>query len=61
MWITPPKALPPMDDRMQLTESEVRYEQARRLSVALGLPTRVRGAKVEVLFGDVWAEQRELD
>ena len=45
-----------MPDVLQLTPDEVRLEQARQLSIRLDLPTRVRGTKVEVLVGDVWAE-----
>ena len=59
MWWTPPKNMLRMDERVQLTEDEVRHEQARQLSIVMGCPTRVRGAKVEILFGDVWAEHRE--
>ena len=59
MWYTPPKAMPQIDERLQLTADEVRHERARQLAVLLGVPTRVRGTKVEVLFGDRWAEQRD--
>lgn len=60
VWITTPKQMPPgIDERVQLTIEEVRHERARQLAVMLGVPTRVRGNKVEALFGDVWAEQRD--
>lgn len=54
--ITPPPYFTAMPDVLQLTPDEVRLEQARQLSIRLDLPTRVRGTKVEVLVGDVWAE-----
>jgi len=59
VWFTPPKSLPTFDERLQLTADEVRHERARQLAILLGVPTRVRGTKVEVLLGDVWAEQRD--
>lgn len=60
VWITTPKQMPPgIDERVQLTVEEMRFEQARRLSMLLGVPTRVWGDKIEALLGDVWVQQRD--
>jgi hypothetical protein len=59
VWFIPPKqAFKPYPDTVQLTQEEVRMEQARQLSIELGVPTRVRGARVEILLGDTWAETK---
>lgn len=59
VWTNPPKnAVQALPETVQLTVEEVRLEQARLLSILLNTPTRVRGARIEVLLGGAWAEQR---
>lgn len=57
-YITAKPLWPQVSYRVRLlTQDEVRHERARQLAIETGKPTRVRGTRVEVLLGDVWAEQ----
>lgn len=56
--ITTAKPMFPTGELLQLTPDEVRLELARHLAILMGVPTRVRGAQVEVLMGDTWVVHR---